>query len=193
MRGMHLLRLEALATPLGKLRLYSGVDDTLVAVDWLDIRERTHALLDRRFGRGSWRADPREHAPTAAMDAMRRYFAGARAALDGLSIDLQGSPLQDEVWAALRAVPAGRTEAYAQLAARIGRPGSARAIASAVAANPLLLVLPCHRIVGAGGALAGYAAGIERKRWLLEHEGALARLASGASGRALRVEVDPAR
>ena len=182
MRGMTSLVRERLATPLGKLLVFSSQDGRLAVVDWLDTLDRLpaarHAALTT--------AQPAA-AETAAVAALRRYFAGDLQALDALDVDPQGSPLQLQVWAALRAIPAGRTCTYAELAERIGRAGSARAVGAAVGANPLLLVLPCHRVVGASGALTGYAAGLERKRWLLEHEGLLPRLAHGASGRALRV------
>lgn len=184
---MHMIHQEPLATPLGKLVVHTQADGRLVAVDWLDNRERIQAHLDRRYGREGWRAHALHTGGSPHIEALRSYFQGACDALSALEVDLQGSPLQLQTWHALRALPAGRTETYAQLAARIGRAGSARAVGAAMGANPLLLVLPCHRVVGARGALAGYAAGIERKRWLLEHEGVLARLENGASGRAVRV------
>lgn len=182
MRGMTSLVRESLATPLGKLLVFSTSDGRLAVVDWLDT---FHRLPDVR--RAALTAAQPASGESAAVAALRRYFAGDLQALDALDVDPQGSPLQQQAWAALRAIPAGRTCSYAELAERIGRAGSARAVGAAVGANPLLLVLPCHRVVGAKGALTGYAAGLERKRWLLEHEGVLPRLPSGASGRALRV------
>ncbi len=182
MRGMTSLVRERLATPLGKLLVFSTQDGRLAVVDWLDTLDRLPAAR-----RAALTAAQPAAAETAAVAALRRYFAGDLQALDALDVDPQGSPLQLQVWAALRAIPAGRTCSYAELAERIGRAGSARAVGAAVGANPLLLVLPCHRVVGAKGALTGYAAGLERKRWLLEHEGLLPRLEHGASGRATRV------
>lgn len=184
MRTMSSLVRESLATPLGKLLVFSTVDGRLVIVDWLDSLERLRASSVRDRALSSARS---ASSASAALTALRRYFSGDLQALDGLEVALDGSPLQEQVWAALRAIPAGQVCSYAELAAHIGRAGSTRAVAAAVAANPLLLVLPCHRVVGANGALTGYAAGLERKRWLLEHEGLLPRLMHGASGRATRV------
>lgn len=186
--GMSTFLRETLATPLGQLVLVSDTDGALLGVDFVDTEARLQRSLERRLGRKGWRLERAQRGlDSLRLQALRAYFQGALDALHVLPVQLQGSDLQREAWSALRAIAAGHTETYAELAARIGRVGGARAIGSAVAANPLLLVLPCHRIVGANGALTGYAAGIERKRWLLEHEGVLARLPSGASGRALRV------
>lgn len=185
---MNPLLRETLATPLGQVVLVSDDEGRLHGLSFFDEEARLLAALDRLYGRGSVRLQRAERgADSTRLQGLRRYFSGELDALDSLPVALAGSEFQRATWAALRAVPAGRTERYADLAARIGHGGSARAVGAAVGANPLLLVLPCHRIVGAKGALTGYAAGIERKRWLLEHEGVLARLPSGASGRALRV------
>ncbi len=98
------------------------------------------------------------------------YFAGDRMAFD-LPLATAGSPVQERVWAALRAVPYGTTTTYGRIAADLGMgPGSARAVGSANARNPLSIVVPCHRVVGAAGALTGYAGGLEAKRRLLTHE-----------------------
>ena len=85
-------------------------------------------------------------------------------------LSLRSTPFQLAVWDAIRAVPYGSTATYGEIAARLGKPGCARAVGAAVARNPIAILIPCHRIVGAGGALTGYAWGIERKRWLLEWE-----------------------
>ena len=111
-------------------------------------------------------------------------FDDARAALDGsfddprrgaeVALDLSvGTPFQRRVWAALQQIPPGETRSYGELAAALGVPGAARAVGSANARNPLSIVVPCHRVVGADGSLTGYAGGEARKRWLLAHEGAL--------------------
>ncbi len=185
---MNALLRETLATPLGQLVLVSDDGGCLHALGFFDEEARLLSALDRLHGRGSVRLQRAERgADSTRLQTLRRYFAGELDALQSLPVALAGSEFQRATWEALRSIPAGRTERYAELAERIGHSGSARAVGAAVGANPLLLVLPCHRIVGANGALTGYAAGIERKRWLLEHEGVLARLPSGASGRALRV------
>jgi O-6-methylguanine DNA methyltransferase len=108
--------------------------------------------------------------------ALAAYFAGTVTALDGLPVARIGSEFQRRVWAALRQIPAGETRSYGQLAAAIGQPTASRAIGLANGANPIGIVVPCHRVIGSGGALTGYAGGVERKAWLLRHEGALAPL-----------------
>ena len=97
------------------------------------------------------------------------WFEGRRHTFD-LDVRPRGSAFQMQVWDVLRGIPFGGTMTYGEVARRVGRPGSARAIGSAVGRNPVGIVIPCHRVVGAGGALTGYAAGLDRKRWLLDHE-----------------------
>jgi methylated-DNA-[protein]-cysteine S-methyltransferase len=101
------------------------------------------------------------------------YFAGNLAAFDDLPIDPHGTGFQRAVWSALRSIPAGDTVSYGELARRIKAPTAVRAVGAANGANPIWLVIPCHRAIGADGRLTGYAGGLERKRWLLEHEGAV--------------------
>src|SRR5262249_24110328 len=104
--------------------------------------------------------------------AISRYFAGELSAIDALPVETGGTPFQRDVWSALRNIPCGRTISYAQLAAIIGRPKAVRAVGLANGSNPIGVVVPCHRVIGADGSLTGYGGGIERKRWLLRHEGA---------------------
>jgi methylated-DNA-[protein]-cysteine S-methyltransferase len=114
-----------------------------------------------------WRASP------AAFDDVRRqlaeYFAGARTVFD-VSLALEGTPFQRAVWSALGEIPYGQTISYGELARRIGRPSAVRAVGLANGRNPVGVIVPCHRVVGADGALTGYGGGIERKRFLLELE-----------------------
>ena len=110
------------------------------------------------------------------MTALRAYFAGDLHALDRLSVDPIGTTFQRRVWTALRTVKAGLTVSYADIANAIGAPTSTRAVGAANGANPIAIVVPCHRIIGSGGSLVGYGGGLERKRWLLEHEGVLLRM-----------------
>ena len=102
------------------------------------------------------------------------YFAGRRRAFD-LPLDLEGTPFQLEAWRALADIPYGETVSYGEQARRLARPHAARAVGSANGRNPLSIVLPCHRVVGADGSLTGYGGGLEAKRWLLEHERAVIR------------------
>lgn len=110
--------------------------------------------------------------PHGAVDALRAYFAGDLRALDHLPVAAPGTEFQRECWRALRAIPPGTTTTYAALAESIGRPEAVRAVGAANGANPIAIVVPCHRVIGADGRLVGYAGGLERKRALLHHEGA---------------------
>jgi methylated-DNA-[protein]-cysteine S-methyltransferase len=104
--------------------------------------------------------------------ALMKYFAGDRDALDSIAVDPGGTPFQAKVWSRLRKIPAGRTMTYGELAKSSGIPGAARAAGRAVGSNPIPVIIPCHRIVGSDRRLTGFGGGLERKRWLLDHEGA---------------------
>jgi methylated-DNA-[protein]-cysteine S-methyltransferase len=108
-----------------------------------------------------------------ARSQLDAYFAGAQTEFD-LPLDPRGPPFQQKVWAALREIPFGRTISYLELARRTGDPKAVRAVGAANGRNPIPLVVPCHRVIGADGSLVGFGGGIDRKRWLLHHEGALA-------------------
>jgi methylated-DNA-[protein]-cysteine S-methyltransferase len=108
--------------------------------------------------------------PGGAATALRRYFDGDLTSLDGIQVELHGTPFQRQVWETLRSVRAGTTISYAALARRVGAPSAVRAVGAANGANPVAIVLPCHRIIGSDGSLTGYGGGLNRKRWLLNHE-----------------------
>jgi methylated-DNA-[protein]-cysteine S-methyltransferase len=103
-------------------------------------------------------------------DVLEAYFAGDVGALDTLTVEAKGTPFQQEVWAQLRLIPVGSTISYGELARRVGRPQAQRAVGMANASNPVALIVPCHRVIRTGGALGGYAFGLDYKRWLLAHE-----------------------
>lgn len=107
-----------------------------------------------------------------AVVQLGEYFAGERVSFD-LRLAPRGTPFQQGVWEALRAIPPGETRSYGQVASALGVPGASRAVGAATGRNPISIVVPCHRLVGSSGALTGYAGGVERKRWLLEHEAGL--------------------
>ena len=100
------------------------------------------------------------------------YFAGARKTFD-LKLHTPGTDFQQQVWGALQKIPYGETASYAEQAERIGNPKAVRAVARANGMNRIAIVIPCHRVIGSDGSLTGYAGGLERKRWLLRHEGAI--------------------
>jgi methylated-DNA-[protein]-cysteine S-methyltransferase len=112
-------------------------------------------------------------APAALCGALEAYFAGQFDALRDIAWATGGSGFQRVVWAALTQIPPGATLSYGALAMQLGRPKAVRAVGAANGANPLAIVVPCHRLLGADGSLTGYAGGLARKRWLLRHEGAL--------------------
>jgi methylated-DNA-[protein]-cysteine S-methyltransferase len=111
--------------------------------------------------------------PAGAVRVLQRYFDGVADALDGVPVEMNGTVFQKQVWEALRAVKAGTTTSYAAIAKAIERPEAVRAVGAANGANPVALIVPCHRIIGTNGSLTGYGGGLETKRWLLRHEGVL--------------------
>jgi methylated-DNA-[protein]-cysteine S-methyltransferase len=110
--------------------------------------------------------------PAGLSDLIGAYLVGDFAAIDHIPVETGGTPFQRDVWTELRAIPAGSTISYGELAKRVGRPAASRAVGMANGSNPIVIVIPCHRVIGADGSLTGYGGGIERKRWLLAHEGA---------------------
>jgi methylated-DNA-[protein]-cysteine S-methyltransferase len=157
-------------SPLGEIQI-AATADGLAALSFGDL-EWVHAVLTRRFA-----GEPVEYDvaadPFGACTALRAYLGGELDALDGLPVDLGGTPFQREVWAALRKIRSGRTSTYSHIAAELGREKAVRAVGAANGQNPVALVVPCHRVIAADGKLQGYASGLERKRWLLVHEKAL--------------------
>ena len=169
---MTRLVLDRLDSPAGPIVLVaSGAG--LVLVDFGEPEDRLWRMLERRFG--DTRPEPATD-PLGATSAMRAYLAGRLDAIDGLPVDAGGTPFQRRCWGALRTIPAGAPRSYRRLAAEIGQPSAMRAVGLANGANPVGIVVPCHRVIGADGSLTGYGGGIGRKRWLLEHEGAMLRI-----------------
>jgi methylated-DNA-[protein]-cysteine S-methyltransferase len=163
------LAMETISTPIGDMRLVGCTDGFLRAADFADCEDRLAALLKRRFGAKGFSLVPGKLAP-AIRDALAAYFEGEIAAIDRVMVKTGGTTFQQTVWQALRTIPPGKALAYGRLAEQLGKPQSARAVGHANGANPFNIVIPCHRLVGANGALTGYAGGMHRKRWLLEHE-----------------------
>lgn len=163
---MTSLKTYQIPTPLGDLTLVLE-RETLVFLDFSDNLERMNRLLGRRFG--SYSLEQMIH-ETEFSSRISEYFAGDFSALEGLSISTGGTEFQQKVWQALLEIPAGQTWSYGQLAEHLGSPRAVRAVGQTNGLNPIGLVLPCHRVIGANGTLTGYAGGLERKKWLLEHE-----------------------
>lgn len=173
------LSIARMASPLGSLTLWAserglaGVDFEEAAGDRPQAPEALATRLARQYP-GASVSDTTTPVLAQALDWLSRYFEGDAPEAKELPLDLAGTDFEREVWSALLDVPYGQTETYGSLARRLGRPtGAARAIGGAVGRNPVGIVVPCHRILGTNGSLTGYAGGLERKRWLLHHEGAL--------------------
>jgi methylated-DNA-[protein]-cysteine S-methyltransferase len=115
-------------------------------------------------------AGARRTDPVGAVDALTAYFAGELDALDALPIRSAGTAFQEHVWKVLRTIPPGETVSYAEVAAEVGKPRAVRAVGRANATNPIGIIVPCHRIIRSDGTLGGYGGGLDRKRWLLDHE-----------------------
>ncbi len=109
--------------------------------------------------------------PGVVADTLGRYFDGDLEAIDRIPVEMNGTPFQKRVWDALRQVPAGKTATYAEIAVLVGSPAAVRAVGAANGANPVAVIVPCHRIIGSNGTLTGYGGGLHRKEWLLRHEG----------------------
>ena len=116
--------------------------------------------------------DPSKVSLNAAQKQLGEYFSGKRRSFD-LPLDPHGTDFQQSVWAQLRQIPFGETASYGDLAGRLGKPGAMRAVGLANGANPISIIVPCHRVIGADGSLTGFGGGLDIKRRLLEHEGAL--------------------
>jgi methylated-DNA-[protein]-cysteine S-methyltransferase len=161
------IQTASLPSPIGPLALavHGGA---LVRLELEYDAARLLRELARRFG--DVELEPTVDAAGVAA-RLARYFAGELRALDEIEVDPGGTPFQRSVWLKLREIPPGRTWSYAELARAVGRPSAVRAVGAANGANPIAIVLPCHRVIGSDGSLTGYGGGLDRKQWLLRHEG----------------------
>lgn len=160
------LQMDRVESPIGSL-LLAWRGETLCALGFDDREERMAGALKKRFGEVTLRPSQDSHHFRRCLDD---YFAGDFAALERVEVDTGGTPFQQSVWRMLRLIPAGKTAAYGELAAKLDSPGAARAVGLANALNPVAIVVPCHRVIGSAGQLVGYGGGLDRKRWLLAHE-----------------------
>jgi methylated-DNA-[protein]-cysteine S-methyltransferase len=163
---------DRLESAIGTLLLIHDREGHVRALDFHDFEPRMRRLLRLHYGaEGNDFAIEDRAAPTAIRRAISDYFLGDLCAIDSIPVTTGGTSFQCEVWAALRTIQAGTTLSYGALARQLGRPKSVRAVGLANAANPVAIVVPCHRVIGTDGSLTGYGGGISRKRWLLTHEG----------------------
>jgi methylated-DNA-[protein]-cysteine S-methyltransferase len=163
------LRLDRLATPIGESLIVTDEAGHLRAFDWADRHASMARLL--RLHYGSLAPDPGA-APSHLKRLLRNYFEGELGCLAAIEWRTAGTPFQRAVWTGLTKITPSQTLSYGALAAKLGCPTSVRAVGLANGSNPISVVVPCHRVIGADGSLTGYGGGIERKRWLLNHEGA---------------------
>jgi methylated-DNA-[protein]-cysteine S-methyltransferase len=160
--------LDRLETPIGIALLVTDADGALRALDWEDYEPRMKELLRRQYGVVILR-DARS--PEELRTALSGYFKGDLDRLKTIKWRVAGTPFQQKVWRALPKIRVGTTMSYGALAAKLDAPNAMRAVGHANGSNPISVVLPCHRLIGANGALVKYGGGLSRKKWLLEHEG----------------------
>jgi methylated-DNA-[protein]-cysteine S-methyltransferase len=158
---------DRIETPLGPMLLLAR-DGVMIGLEFDDRPERMARDLRLRFGASGLFPAVNPH---GFSDRIRAYFAGELAAIDDIPADGGGTEFQRRVWAELRRIPCGATGSYGKLAKRLGDANATRAVGLACGRNPIAVVVPCHRVIGADGSLVGYGGGIDRKQWLLRHEG----------------------
>jgi methylated-DNA-[protein]-cysteine S-methyltransferase len=163
------LTLDRLATPMGTALIVTDQAGVLRAFNWTDYEPAMLAWIGRHYPKAKL-AEGRS--PPAVRGAFEAYFEGDARALESVPWEASGTAFQLKVWETLCSIPAGETLSYAGLAERIGRPTAVRAVGHANGANPVAVVVPCHRVIGTDGSLTGYGGGLPRKRWLLDLEGA---------------------
>jgi methylated-DNA-[protein]-cysteine S-methyltransferase len=163
------LLVDHIETPIGELAIVADDAGRLRAVDWTEHDANMRRSLRLHYGERGFSLTPAAN-PAGLAVSIRSYFEGNLSAINDLPVATGGTAFQRIVWRALRQIPCGDTISYAELARRIGRAAAVRAVGLANGANPISVVVPCHRVIGSDGSLTGYGGGLERKRWLLAHE-----------------------
>ncbi len=172
---LETFNLDRMSTPIGTALLVTDASGVLRALDWEEYELRMRDLLRLQYGVVVL-LDAR--APGELSSALTGYFKGNIDRLETIKWRVEGTPFQRKVWTALPNIPAGTTMSYGALAAKLNVPKAMRAVGHANGSNPISVVVPCHRLIGADGRLVKYGGGLERKRWLLEHEGVVLRQAT---------------
>jgi methylated-DNA-[protein]-cysteine S-methyltransferase len=160
---------ERFDTPTGWMLIVTDAEQRLRAAEWEDKSHRLERSLRLHYGESGFQLQPLRGSSPARL-ALEAYFEGELAAIEAISTQTRGTDFQRSVWTALREIPVGSTVSYGQLARKIGRPAAVRAVGAANGANPIPVIVPCHRVIGADASLTGFGGGLERKRWLLAHE-----------------------
>jgi methylated-DNA-[protein]-cysteine S-methyltransferase len=162
--------LDHIPSPIGIMLVVVDEESHLRVLDWEDFEPRMRRMLRLCHG-ASVRLVPGR--AREVRERLGSYFSGDLRAIDAIPVRTGGTPFQRKVWTALREIPSGATLTYGELARKIRRPTAIRAVGHANGANPVSVVVPCHRLIGADGSLTGYGGGLNRKEWLLAHEGAM--------------------
>ncbi len=166
---MHCFLADKILTPIGDMTLVAR-DGIVLFLEFNDVKARIAQQLKLRFGQAE--LQPATN-PFGLSDIMRDYFAGHISVIDTLLTDGGGSAFEQQVWTELRKIPAGTTQSYGEIARKLGDINLSRAVGTANGRNPIAIVVPCHRVIGADGSMTGYGGGLARKEWLLRHERAL--------------------
>jgi methylated-DNA-[protein]-cysteine S-methyltransferase len=165
---VHLF-IDHLPTPIGAMRIVADTEGKLRIAYFAEDDEDIRRHLQRHYGKDGFILESQQN-PHGLTEILTRYFAGDLDAIDSIPVKAIGTTFQQDVWHALREIPCGTTTSYGKLAAHIGRPSAVRAVGLANGSNPIAVVVPCHRVIGSNGSLTGYGGGLNRKRWLLDHE-----------------------
>lgn len=164
------LLLERIQTPIGEMLLVTDQTRQYVhALDWQDYETRLHVLMKRQYKNSIFSLQLTKE-KSSAHHLMLQYFAGNIHSIDHIQTNTGGTEFQKAVWRELKNIEAAHPISYRTLASRIGKPAAIRAVGAANGANPIGIIVPCHRVIGANNALTGYGGGLERKKWLLNHE-----------------------
>jgi methylated-DNA-[protein]-cysteine S-methyltransferase len=166
---MHCFLTDRIPTPIGEMMLIAR-DGVLLLLEFDEARDRVKREIAARFGDVELQAATN---PFGLSDVIKDYFAGNLRVIDTLLTDGGGTDFEKNVWAELRKIPCGVTVSYGSIAKTLGDIQLSRAVGMANGKNPIAIVVPCHRVIGADGTLTGYGGGLHRKEWLLRHEGAL--------------------
>lgn len=163
---------DKIATPLGPLKIICDEQFQLRAVEWEEYSNKMRKCLNTHYGSQGYQLLKTIN-PDGLSQKLTDYFDGDLNIISSLPTATTGTPFQHEVWKILRTIPCGQVMYYGQLAEMLGRPGAARAVGAANGSNPISIVVPCHRVIGSNRTMTGYAGGVQRKKWLLQHEGYL--------------------
>lgn len=156
-------------TPLGKLVIWLSKDNTLQFAGWPESKEETQKQLERYYNVKNIELQPKNDT-NPIISIIGNYFKGDIKGIDTLTVASFGTAFQKKVWQALRNIPTGSTCSYSDIAKQIGKPLASRAVGMANHCNPIAIIVPCHRVIGKNNKLTGYAGGLDKKQWLLDHE-----------------------